>query len=336
MKRPEERIDQIGRGPLEAALRRTMADGALSHGWILAGGVGAGKATLAFRMARAALDPKALVAEDGLQVDAASRVFRLVAQKAHPDLFIAERLWNEKTSKYQTEITIETIRKLTSFLNKTPALGAVRVAIIDTADDLNRNAANALLKILEEPPAHALLMLLSASPGRLMATIRSRCRRIDLRAVAREEIIALLKSETEIDAQTAERIADHADGRPGYALQLATEEGASALSLADAFLKASRKGGDIDKIAGAFTARTPAETWGFFKSAVLTQISDAARVAGRGETIKGPLAGADPASLTAGWERAAALADRGDALNLDRASIVTAMGHDLRQILTAP
>ena len=329
---PQEREAIIGRSEAEASMRRIMAGGALTHGWIIAGGVGAGKATLAYRIARAVVEPSSLVNDDDLTTDADSRAFKLIAQGAHPDVFVAERQWIEKTSKYQTEITVETIRRLTQFMSHTAAFGGARVAIIDTADDLNRNAANALLKVLEEPPANTLLLLLSATPGRLLATIRSRCRRIDLRAVPDADIRRLLEEEGLATSEEAARIAAHADGRPGYALRLAAEGGATALSLAHAFIKAGR-GGDVGAVASKFSARTSAEEWGFFISAVTNALSDAARAAGHGRTIDGPLSGVDASALVEAWERLSALAARGEALNLDRAQIVSGMGHDLKEIL---
>lgn len=330
---PQDRVNQIGRDDVEASLRRTIAAGAFSYGWIITGGVGAGKATLAYRIARAVLDPASLTSDENFDVNDDSQAFRLLAQGAHPDVFVAERLWIEKTSKYQTEITVETIRRLTQFMNHTPAFGGARVAIIDTADDLNRNAANALLKVLEEPPANTLLLLLCAAPGRLLATIRSRCKRIDLRPVPRDEICALLEAEGLASGADAERIADHADGRPGYALRLAADGGANALSLADAFVNAGCGRGDVSAIASKFSARTSAEEWAFFISAVTSALSDGARAAGRGAALDGPLAGAAPSALVDAWERVSTLAVRGDALNLDRAQIVSAMGHDMKQSL---
>lgn len=331
--RPQERIRQIGRDDVEASLRRTIAAGAFSHGWIITGGVGAGKATLAYRIARGVLDAAALTSCANFDMDADSPTFRLIAQGAHPDIFVAERLWIEKTSKYQSEITVETIRRLIHFMNHTPAFGGARVAIIDTADDLNRNAANALLKVLEEPPANTLLLLLCSAPGRLLATIRSRCKRIDLRPVPRGDICALLESEGLASGGDADRIADHADGRPGYALRLAADGGAKALSLADAFVQAGCGRGDVSAVASNFSARTSAEEWAFFVSAVTSALSDGARVAGRGDALEGPLAGAAPSALVDAWERLSTLAARGDALNLDRAQIVSAMGHDMKQSL---
>ncbi len=332
---PQERSQQIGRADLEASLRRTMATGALTHGWIIAGGQGAGKATLAYRIARGVLAPTDLANPATFDTVEDSRTFRQIAQGAYPDLFVAERLWNEKTSKYQSEITVETIRKLIQFMSHTPALGGARVAIIDTADDLNRNAANALLKVLEEPPANTLLLLLSAAPGRLLATIRSRCRRIDLREVSAPEICALLEEEGLASGAEAERIADHADGRPGYALKLAAEGGATALSLADAFLQAGRKNGEVGAVASKFSARTSAEEWGFFIDAVGSALTAAARSAARGNELEGPLMGARPPALIDAWERLSSLGARGEALNLDRSQIVNAMGYDLHESLGA-
>lgn len=331
---PAERMNLIGHARIETSLRRAMGEGALTHGWIIAGGVGAGKATLAYRIARAVLDTAALRNKRDLEVAEGGRAVRLIAQGAHPDLFVAERQWIEKTSKYQTEITVETIRRLTQFMNHTPAFGGARVAIIDTADDLNRNAANALLKVLEEPPANTLLLLLSATPGRLLATIRSRCRRIDLRPVAASDICALLEGEGLAAGDEAARIADHADGRPGYALRLAAAGGAAALSLAHAFLKGAREG-DVRAIATKFNARTSAEEWEFFISAITGALSDAARAGARGRAIDGPLSGISPSDIIDAWERLAHLASRGETLNLDRAQIVSAMGHDLYRILEA-
>ncbi len=330
---PNERPDQIGREAVEHDLRGTIAGGALSHGWIIAGPKGAGKATLAYRIARAMLDPAALMNDHSFDMPPDNRTFRLIAQGAHPDVFIAERAWNEKTSRYQSDITVETIRKLTLFLNRTAALGGYRVAIIDSADDLNRNAANALLKALEEPPADTLLLLLSAAPGRLIATIRSRCRRIDLRPLEDPEIIALLKREELAEGEEAARIAAHAGGRPGYALTLAAGEGAGAITLADGFLGAARKGGEITQITSALAGKAGDAKWEIFKQAVLECLSDGALAAACGAALEGPLAGAAPASLLSAFEQLTILAERGDALNLDRSQLIAAMAYDLRAAL---
>ncbi len=328
---PQARAGQTGREALERSLRRTMAGGALSHGWIVAAPPGAGKATLAYRIARALLDPAALVDDESLQMEAGGRTFRHIASGAHPDLFVAERLWDEKKGKRQSEITVESIRKLTSFLNRTASGGGARVAIVDTADDMNRNAANALLKVLEEPPVGAILMLLAASPGRLLPTIRSRCRKIELSPLSDDDVVAFLESEG-VDGQSARRIAPFAKGRPGYALQLAAGDGGEAIALAQSFLKAAAKEGDVARIASGLAGKVGEERWPVFRDAVLAALSDGARCVARGEQAD-ILAGADASALLAGWEALSALVARGEALNLDRGQLINAMAFDLRVAL---
>ena len=332
---PNECTDQVGREDVEIALRSAMAEGALSHGWIIAGPRGSGKATLAYRIARGMLDPRALMNDQTFEMQPAGRTFRLVAQSAHPDLFIAERAWNEKTSRYQTEITVETIRKLTLFLSRTAALGGYRVAIIDTADDLNRNAANALLKALEEPPANTLLLLMSEAPGRLIATIRSRCRRIDLRPLSDQAVAALLAREDLAHGEEAARIAAHAGGRPGYAMTLAAGEGAEAIKLAQGFIAAARKGDEVSRIAGSLSGKAADAKWEIFREALMQNLSDAARAGAGGTELEGPLAGAAPAAILSAWEQLTNLAGRGEALNLDRGQLINAMAYDLRAALAA-
>lgn len=330
---PRARARQTGREALEARLRAAMLGGGFSHGWIVAGPEGAGKATLAFRIARAVLDPNSLADGDTLDMPETARTFRLIAASAHPDLFVAERLWDEKKDKQQSEITVETIRKLTAFLNRTASGGGARVAIVDTADDMNRNAANALLKALEEPPPGALLLLLSATPGRLLPTIRSRCRRIDLAPLADEDVRQFLVSEG-VSLADAENIAAHARGRPGYALTLAAGEGADAIRLAQAFLAAAQRGSDISKIGAGLSGKAGDARWPVFLDTVLTGLSDAARmaaVAGRAEGFEGAGAGA----LLDAWQALTQLSVRGEALNLDRAQLLQAMAYDLRAALSA-
>lgn len=331
---PSERADQFGRADVEASLRAAMSEGALSHGWIIAGAKGAGKATLAYRVARGLLDPAALEDDSTFQMPAEGRTFRYVAQGAHPDLFVAERAWNEKTSRYQTEITVETIRELTLFLNRTAALGGYRVAIIDTADDLNRNAANALLKALEEPPADTLLLLLSQTPGRLLPTIRSRCRRIDLRPLEEAAIAELLKKEGLGEREDTAHIAAHADGRPGYALTLAAGEGAAGITLAHDFIESVRARGDISKISARLVGKAADEKWAIFKEALTQALSDGARAAARGKVLDGPLKDLSAAPLLSAYEQLTALSTRGEALNLDRGQIIQAMSYDLRAALS--
>ncbi len=325
---PRERASQIGREALETDLRRTMAEGALNHGWIVSAPTGSGKATLAFRVARALLAPSALTSADSLRMDHSERTFRLVASNAHPDLFVAERLWDEKKGKYQTEITVETVRKLTNFLNRTASGGGARVAIVDTADDMNRNAANALLKVLEEPPAGAILLLLSSSPGRLLPTIRSRCRTIELPRISDDVVIKFLAEEG-VNVDAARTIAPFANGRPGYALQLAMGEGAEAIKLSQAFLNAAIGGGDISQIIAGVTGKAGEARWPIFRDTVLSSLSEATRTVALGD-LPATLGIVNAQGLLLAWEALSRLVARGEALNVDRTQLIHAMAHDLR------
>ena len=180
----------LGREAAESALRRLFESGRLPHALLLSGPRGIGKATLAFRFARFVLangagegSPGGLSGgseESGLAIAPESGTFRRVASGGHADLLTVERAYDPRRRRLRGEIVVEDTREIAAFLRLTPAEGGWRVVIVDGADEMNRNAANALLKILEEPPRRALLLLVAHSPGRLLPTIRSRCRRFPL------------------------------------------------------------------------------------------------------------------------------------------------------------
>src|SRR5215813_4967550 len=181
---PRANPDFVGHPLAEQALLRAWRSSRLHHAWLLTGPRGIGKATLAFRFTRYVLagGERGLFAEgpDTLEVPPTAPVFRQVASGGHPDLLTIERGYDEKRDRYRTEIVVDDVRELGGFLHLKAAAGGWRVVVIDSVDELNRNAANALLKVLEEPPARALILLVSHAPGRLLPTIRSRCRRLTL------------------------------------------------------------------------------------------------------------------------------------------------------------
>ena len=314
---PEERFNLVGHLESERRLLKLIEGGDLSNGWIIVGGEGVGKATLAFRAARALLG--APLKHDGrLHSSADDKINRLISANAHPDVFVARRAWQEKTQKFATEITVDQIRDLNAFLLRTAAMGDWRVAIIDSADELNRNAANALLKILEEPPARTTLLLLSAAPGRLLPTIRSRCRRIVLQPVADQDVASFLEVECGADPVEADSLAAAAHGRPGYALRLAKGGGATAVALVDAIMRGAdgRTSGDI---AQGLQGKAGDIAWPMFRSILIERLSGRVSEAAKA---------ADHARVESGlraMDEASDLLGRSDALNLDRSQVIHAL-----------
>ncbi len=209
---PRETFAFFGHNLEEAALADAFAGGRMHHAWLLAGPKGLGKATLAYRFARSALGAKHNGARP-LDCDPEDIVARRVTALAHPDLFVLRRSLNDR-GKPRREITVDDARELGAFFSLAPSEGGMRVAIIDCVDDLNRNAANAILKTLEEPPARSVLLLVCHAPVAALATIRSRCRRLALRPVADDQVRAAMG----VDAD--EGLVTLAKGRPGRAIAL--------------------------------------------------------------------------------------------------------------------
>ena len=183
---PRETGVLYGHGEAEQALLGAYRSSRFPHAWLIAGPAGIGKATLAYRMARFMLahpDPRAPLVQNAksLQVPADHPAACRIAAQAHSDLLVLERTINEKTGKLRQDIQVDDVRRTVAFFGSTPGEGGWRVAIVDAVDELNESGANALLKILEEPPRRAVLLLVSRSAARVLPTMRSRCRSLVLR-----------------------------------------------------------------------------------------------------------------------------------------------------------
>ncbi|MDE1902640.1 MAG: DNA polymerase III subunit delta' [Alphaproteobacteria bacterium] len=231
---PRENAALIGHAAAEAAFLSAYNAKRLPHAWLLAGPAGIGKATFAYRAARFLLaQPEARAGLFGdaapataLAIPPESPVFRLIASGAHPDLLVVERAWDEKRKRLRSEIVVDDTRAIAAFLHLTPSQGAWRVVIVDGVDEMNRNAANALLKVLEEPPKRAVLFLTSESPGRLLPTIRSRCRTMHMNILPEESVLAAIRRFVpELSAADADALAQLAGGSIGRALTLAAQDG---------------------------------------------------------------------------------------------------------------
>jgi DNA polymerase-3 subunit delta' len=190
---PEENPDWFGDPAAEQTLLEAFRSGRVHHAWLMCGLKGIGKATLAYRFARFVLahpDPSTpeVAAAADLSVSPEHPAFRKVAARAHPNLLVLQRAYNDDRKRFYTELTVDEIRRTVAFFGTTAGEPGWRVAVVDPADDMNLSAANALLKNLEEPPARALFLIVSHAPGRLLPTIRSRCRRLNIGPLAPEAI----------------------------------------------------------------------------------------------------------------------------------------------------
>lgn len=232
---PREVFDLIGHGEALARAARAIRSGKPPQAWLIAGPSGIGKATLAYRIARYMLRHGATgEGQETLFVAPGDPVAQQVAAGAHPGLLILRRGVNERTGKLANVLSVEAVRKLSSFFGMTSGAGGWRVAIIDTADDMNDAAANALLKTLEEPPSRAMILVLSNNPGRLVSTIRSRCQRLNLRSLADDEMARALESRLpDLDDEERGSLARLAAGSLGTALILAEGQGVMLAREAD-------------------------------------------------------------------------------------------------------
>lgn len=228
---PRQRNDLIVQTEAERTLLDAYRSGRIHHAWILGGPKGIGKATLAFRFARFVLahpDPKApeVLAARDLAVDPDHPVARRIAGGAHIDLLHLRRPWDEKGKRFKQDLPVDEIRRTVGFFGSTAGEGGWRIAIVDAADDLNTNAANALLKVLEEPPPRSLFLVVAHAPGRLLPTIRSRCRRLELDRLPPHRIAeALSDFGIDGDPATFAAAAELADGSLRRAALLVKNDG---------------------------------------------------------------------------------------------------------------
>jgi len=225
---PRETALLVGHGAAEQNFLTAYRSGRIPHAWLIGGEAGIGKATLAYRMARFVLahpdsSHPAVTAAASLALDPAHPTARRVAGNAHSDLLVLERTEGEN-GKMRTVITVDQVRRLVTFFGSTAGEGGWRVCIVDSADELKYpEGSNALLKMLEEPPARALFLLVSHAPGRLLPTMRSRCRRLALKPLAPDEVARAATAVLGPGAEAAhiKQAAEAAGGSVARALSLA-------------------------------------------------------------------------------------------------------------------
>ncbi len=321
---PRENPHLFGHAAAESAFANALQDNRMHHAWLITGPAGIGKATLAYRMARTLFAGAAPASAN----DPRSPLFRRVAENSHADLLSIEREWDEKKKQRRTEIVVDTVRAVPTFLHLTPAEGGWRVVIVDEAEMLNRNAANALLKVLEEPPARAVLMLVCAAPGRLPPTIRSRCRLLRLSPLPPDAMARALEiAAPDADAAERERLALLGEGSPGRAAAMAGQ-GVATAELVATLLQAPNLtlGRILDTADGL--ARTE-EAYSGFMDRLRDGIADAVRAqaAGRPDAAQAALAGRRPlAAWVDLWHTLGQMQDETERFHLERRhAIVSAL-----------
>ncbi|HZP77062.1 MAG TPA: DNA polymerase III subunit delta' [Pseudolabrys sp.] len=311
----------FGHAEAEAALLESYRGGRIPHAWLIGGPSGIGKATLAYRMARFVLahpDPRlpAVQKATSLAVDADNAAARRIANEAHPDLLGLERVEGD-SGKLNRNIKVDQVRRTISFFGSTAGEGGWRVAIVDSVDELDGPGENALLKVLEEPPARSLLLLISHAPGRVLPTIRSRCRRLMLRPLTEDDVARAMAAVTGADAQDGDIKAAAAASDGSVAKALALLDG-PALALRQRVLEMLAQLPNIDPRAlhalGDALGGTEPTTLATFVDLVNGWLS--ARL------DRGPQEASRMAQVAQVWERVNAAAGDVEEYNLERKPLV--------------
>ena len=266
----------------DLAIERFLAawrGGAMHHAWLLTGPRGLGKASFARAAALRMLAEAAGPAPDGEGIDTPEThpTAHLMKAGSHPDFRLLERIENKTGTALQRNISIEQVRALGDLFSVTPAMSDWRAVVIDAADDLEASAANALLKMLEEPPAKCVFLLVSHVPGRLLPTIRSRCRTLEFQPLG-DDVMTSVLTEQGIETSKTPELVRRAGGSPGKALTYA------ALDLAplhEQALAIMRVGDPVNerrsKLAQALAPKAAADRYIAFLQIIPTMIADEAR-----------------------------------------------------------
>ncbi|MFY8040889.1 MAG: DNA polymerase III subunit delta' [Bosea sp. (in: a-proteobacteria)] len=329
---PREATHLVGHHDAQAAILEGLRQGKLHHAWLIGGPEGIGKATFAYMVAKQLLGLKGGPAPTGdrLDVDPARQASRLVSNLAHPDLVVLRRQPATDKKAAATMIAVETVRRALDVFASTPSDGGWRVCVVDSADDLNASAANALLKVLEEPPARAIFLIIAHQPARVLPTIRSRCRKLALRPLAEAEITVVLDGlDVDADSATIRQAIALADGSVRRAISRLDPETAALIGGTRGLL-ARLPDMDIpgvlamsDQLAG----RAAEADFAVFMETIedwVRQLLHANLAAGAHRL----------APLAEVWDKTARAVRETDALNLDRRPLVLSIFQDLSEAVS--
>jgi DNA polymerase III subunit delta' len=325
---PRHVTSLIGHKAAEQELLSAYREGRLAHAWLIGGREGIGKATLAWRFARFVLanpDPATTNVREArdLYVEPGHSAARLIAQLAHPDFALIRREWQGATKRLASEISVDAVRLGLQVFHLSAAFGGWRIAIVDSAEDLNRNSANALLKMVEEPPQRSLILIVSHRPGQVLATIRSRCRRLRLEPLAEDEIVEAAVSlgppwsETAPDKIAA--AAKRANGSVREALVRLVPDSEAAGALIDSIVAGLPRPDPraVARLADAIGGRAGDEAYRAFHRELYDWLASYARdFAPPSQEVE---------AIGGLWDRIRAAERETDALNLDRKLHVQAL-----------
>lgn len=303
---PEHRQHARGHDAARGAILAQLADRRLPGAILLHGPQGIGKATFAFELAASILTATG--------DEPAHRVEEQVSALSHPNLFLLRRRMKD-TKGYYTVIRVEDVRELRDSLHHTRGRAGHRVAIIDSIDDCNPSAANALLKTLEEPPADTIFLLISHRPGQLLPTIKSRCHNLALRPISNDDVRqVLLDHDPSLGQADLDRAVALAGGRPRRAFETLALEPDSALGALQAWLAnpAQHPAGVALKLAEALGADAQGTELSFAREMLDDWMADEARNAAMQPQGRIRLASANEL-----WDKAHALFAEAESVNLD-------------------
>ena len=330
---PRQSTLLFGHQDADASFIQALKSGKLHHAWLIQGKEGIGKATLAYRFAQLVLQRTSPSKGDQTfdqEIDYSCSDAQLIASESHPNLLVLRRSWNIKTKKFRTQIAVDDVRELQRFLGNTAGMGKWRVVIIDRADDLNMNAANALLKMLEEPPAFCLFLLVSSEQGKLPTTIISRCQKLRLQGLDEQTLEACVSHVAEQSSITLPGreqltvILDLAAGSVRRALDFANgrtlEDYTDIKQILDLLPRMDPQ--VISALAERLSARANEQDYHNFINLLSTQVSNRIRQIVSSGHFSGDGDKHKLAQWTKLWETITTKKTETDLLNLDRANFI--------------
>lgn len=338
---PRETMGLFGHGAVEAEFLEAYRASRLPQAWLIGGREGIGKATFAWRAARFVLsypDPMmpAVQRAQNLFTPEDKPAVRRVVARSHPDLSLLRREWDSKTKKHFTRISVDDVRKTIEMFRRSAGEGGWRVAIIDSADDLNLSSSNALLKMIEEPPPRCLFLLVAHQPGRLLPTIRSRCRKVILQPLSENDVIAAIRAQGDEWAERpddeVQRAARRAGGSVRDAMGLLTQGSLSMVEKTETQL-ARLPAIDWRRVHELTSAVQGREGLEAFETLLATTFEWIDRTARENASLSD--APRRLARLAQVWEKIAASARDTQTYNLDRRPLVLMMFSDLSDAVRA-